>query len=87
MGARYVEQVRGLLRRELRLNRDDSDGVAVGELPEHFEKELERLSRNGHALFGGSALRTDMHPGGGTLGPDKRRELPDRLLRLVGGLD
>lgn len=48
--SRNIEDVRRLLRGELRLERHDLNGIARSQLSEHLEKRFQRFGRHQHPL-------------------------------------
>jgi hypothetical protein len=80
---RNIEQVRGLLRGEFGVDRDDGDSVPVCHLSEHFKEQLEGLARYGDRHGAALTIRMDLNGPGG-LATWESRKGAQRDLRFLG---
>ena len=83
MRSRDVQEIRSLLRRQLRMDGYDRDRIAVRHLAENFEEQIERSTRHSHScVLAAVNLESDVT----ICSCSESRQATVGLLRLLGYL-
>lgn len=83
--SRDVQEIGGLLRGKLSVHRHNRDSVAVRHLPEHLEKQFERLSGYDDGLRGRCSFGAQKHIGTVVRPCRKWSQLTQSRLGVLGG--